>query len=76
VERQRHQRAIDIPPPPDPPFDFEPVEPVEPTWQAIRGWIPDDDAAPHFDLFDQRPASRKRVEISREDGSILALDSD
>ncbi len=76
VERQRHQRVIDIPPPPDPPFDIETFEPIEPPWQAIREWIPDDDAEPDGDLFDQRPNSAKPVEIPREDGSILVLDSD
>ena len=51
-------------------------EPIEPPWQAIREWIPDDDAEPSFDLFDQRPASGKPVEIPREDGNILVLDGD
>jgi len=44
-------------------------------WQAIREWIPDDDAEPGGDLFDQRSDSGKPVEIRREDGSILVLDS-
>ena len=51
-------------------------EPIEPPWQAIREWIPDDDGEPSFDLFDQRPESGKPVEIPREDGTILVLDSD
>ncbi len=51
-------------------------EPIEPPRQAIREWIPDDDAEPGGDLFDQRPDSGKPVEIRREDGSILVLDSD
>ena len=55
--------VIDLPPPPDPPFDIETFEPIEPPWQAIREWIPDDDAEPSFDFFDQRPASGKPVEI-------------
>jgi len=63
-------------PTPDPPFDIETFEPIEPPWQAIREWIPDDDAEPGGDLFDQRPDSGKPVEIRREDGSILVLDSD
>ena len=67
---------IDIPPPPDPPFDIETFEPIAPPWQAIREWIPDDDAEPGGDLFDQRPAFGNPVEILREDGSILVLDSD
>ena len=68
--------VIDLPPPPDPPFDIETFEPIEPPWQAIREWIPDDDAEPGGDLFDQRLPSRKPVEIPLEDGSILVLDSD
>ena len=70
------EAIIDIPPPPDPPFDIETSEPIEPPWQAIREWIPDDDAEPSFEFFDQRPDSGKPVEIRREDGSILVLDSD
>jgi hypothetical protein len=37
------ERIIDIPLPPDPPFDIETFEPIEPPWQAIREWIPADD---------------------------------
>jgi hypothetical protein len=76
------ESVIDIPPPPDPPFDmetFEPIEPIEPPWQAIREWIPADDGEPGFhlfDLFDQRPGAGQPVEIPREDGSILVFDSD
>ncbi len=65
---------IDIPPPPDPPFDIETFEPIEPPWQAIREWIPDDDADPAGDLFDQTPVRSSPVEIRRQDGSILVLD--
>jgi hypothetical protein len=68
--------VIDIPPPPDPPFDIETFDPIEPPWQAIREWIPDDDAEPGFDLFDQRTESGRPVGIPREDGYILVLDSD
>ena len=70
--------VTDIPPPPDPPFDIETFEPIEPPWQAIREWIPDDDAAPDFDLFDQRLELRLRPpwagEAPRKDGCILVLD--
>jgi hypothetical protein len=59
-----------------PPFDIDTFEPIEPPWQAIREWIPDDDAEPSFDCFDQRPDSGKPVEIRREDSTILVLDSD
>ena len=64
-----------VPPPPDPPFDIETFEPIEPSRQAIREWIPDDDAEPSFEFFNQRPDSGKPVEIRREDGSILVIDS-
>jgi hypothetical protein len=76
AERQRHQRVIDNPPPPGPPFGIETFEPIELPWQAIREWIPADEAEPSFDLLDQRPASGRPVEIPREDGSILVLDGD
>jgi len=52
----------------------ETFDPIEPPWQAIREWIPDDDAAPDFDLFDQRADFRQPVEVPREDGCILVLD--
>ena len=42
---------IDIPPPPRPPFDIETFEPIEPPWQAIKEWIPDDQ--PDLDWFNQ-----------------------
>jgi hypothetical protein len=55
------------------PFDIETFEPIEPPWQAIREWIPDDDEDPG--LFDQRIDSRPSViEIPRQDGCILVLD--
>ncbi len=64
------------PPPPAPPFGIETFEPIEPPWQAISEWIPDDDAELGGDLFDQRPDSGQPAEIRREDGTILVLDSD
>ena len=30
------ESAIDIPPPPDPPFDLDTFEPIEPPWRFIR----------------------------------------
>ena len=51
------ESVIDIPPPPDPPFDIETFEPVEPPWQAIREWIPADDGEPR--LRSVRPAPRR-----------------
>jgi hypothetical protein len=67
---------IDIPPPPDPPFDIETFEPIEPPWQAILEWIPAEEGEPSFDFFYQRPDSGKPVEIRRENGNILVLDFD
>ena len=63
-------------PPPDPPFDIDNFEPIEPPWTAIREWIPDDDAPPDFDLFDRRANSAKPVEIPLEDSYILVIESD
>jgi hypothetical protein len=34
---------IHLPRPPPPPFDIETMEPIEPPWQAIKEWIPDDE---------------------------------
>ena len=31
---------VNIPPPPDPPFDLDTFEPIDPPWPAIREWIP------------------------------------
>ncbi|MEI6178695.1 MAG: hypothetical protein WCS43_17520 [Verrucomicrobiota bacterium] len=66
-----------IPPPPKPPFDIETFEPIEPPWQTIKEWIPDDEPDLNWfnqprkpkesdpDWFDQSPqgalASRQRV---------------
>jgi hypothetical protein len=74
---------IDIPPPPSPPFDIETMEPIEPPWQAIKEWIPDDEPDLDWfnrprnpsnidpDGFDQRP-TWKPVEIQLDDGRTLA----
>jgi hypothetical protein len=75
VERQRHQPVIAIPPPLAPPFDIDTFEPIELPWQAIREWIPDDNSETGADLSDQHAESGKPVEILREDGPILVLDS-
>ena len=45
---------IHLPRPPPPPFDIETMEPIEPPWQAIKEWIPDDE--PDLDWFN-RPRS-------------------
>jgi len=76
---------IDIPPPPRPPFDIETFEPIEPPWQAIKEWIPDDEpdltwfnqprkpSEPDPDRFDQ--TSRwKAPEVPLDDGRILVLE--
>ena len=75
MERQRHQPVIAIPPLPAPPFEIDTFEPIEPPWQAIREWIPDDNSETGADFFDQHAESGKPVEILREDGPILVLDS-
>ena len=43
---------------------------------AHRGWIPDDDGQPSFDLFDQRTECQKPVEIPLGDDRILVTDTD
>jgi len=40
-----------LPRPPPPPFDIETMEPIEPPWQAIKEWIPDDE--PNLTWFNQ-----------------------
>jgi hypothetical protein len=76
---------IDIPPPPRPPFDIETFEPIEPPWQAIKEWIPDDEpdltwfnqprkpSEPDPDWFDQSLAW-KAPEVPLNDGCILVLE--
>ena len=76
---------IHLPRPPPPPFDIETMEPIEPPWQAIKEWIPDDE--PDLNWFnqerkpvgddsrqyDQSPAWRS-TEIPLGDGRTLVLD--
>ena len=64
--------VIDIPPPPAPPFDIESFEPVEPAWQAIREWIPDDDPDDTA-RFDQRPAWKAPV-VHLDEDRVLVLE--
>ena len=40
--RRLQQGIIHLPRPPPPPFDIHTMEPIEPPWQAIKEWIPDD----------------------------------
>ncbi|NWK56940.1 hypothetical protein HW115_15055 [Verrucomicrobiaceae bacterium N1E253] len=76
---------IHLPRPPPPPFDIETMEPIEPPWQAIKEWIPDDE--PNLTWFNQerKPAgddSRQYdqslawqpTEIPLGDGRTLVLD--
>ncbi len=42
---------IQLPRPPPPPFDIETMEPIEPPWQAIKEWIPDEE--PDLDWFNR-----------------------
>ncbi|MDF1789644.1 MAG: hypothetical protein P1U82_27530 [Verrucomicrobiales bacterium] len=76
------------PRPPPPPFDIdtmEPIEPIEPPWQAIKEWIPDDEPNLNWfnqerptcdsepDQFDQSPDWRPE-EIPLGDGRTLILE--
>jgi hypothetical protein len=42
---------IQLPRPPPLPFDIDTMEPIEPLWQAIKEWIPDED--PDLDWFNR-----------------------
>ena len=72
------QGLISLPPPPEPPFDIETFEPIEPPWQAIRAWIPaDDDESPTDtrELWDQTTGTGwKAPEIDLGDGRTLLLE--
>lgn len=77
--------VIQLARPPPPPFDIETMEPIEPPWQAIKEWIPDDEPdldwfnrprnphEPDPDWFDQTQAW-KAPEIHLDDGRILVLE--
>ena len=77
--------VIQLPRPPPPPFDIDTMEPIEPPWQAIKEWIPDDDPDLNWfnqerdptgaepECFDQSPAWQP-VEVRLGDGRILVLD--
>jgi hypothetical protein len=76
---------IQLPRPPPPPFDTETMEPIEPPWQAVKEWIPDDEpdhdwfnrprnpSNPDSDGIDQRP-SWQAPEIHLDDGRTLVLE--
>ena len=76
---------VTLPRPPPPPFDIDTMEPIEPPWQAIKEWIPDDD--PDLNWFNQerqptgaepesydQSATWQPKEIPLGDGRILVLD--
>jgi hypothetical protein len=76
---------IQLPRPPPPPFDIETMKPIEPPWQAIKEWIPDDEPdrdwfncprkpnEPDPDWFDQSQ-TWQAPEIHLDDGRILVLE--
>ncbi len=73
--------------PPPPSFDIHTMEPIEPPWQAIKEWIPDEEpdfdwsnrprnpSSPAPDGIDQRPTWQAPEEIQLDDGSTLVLES-
>jgi hypothetical protein len=77
--------VIQLPRPPPPPFDIDTMEPIEPAWQAIKEWIPDDDpdlnwfnqerqpSGSEAECYDQTPTWQP-VEVSLGDERILVLD--
>jgi hypothetical protein len=76
---------IHLPRAPPPPFDIETMEPIEPPWQAIKEWIPDDEPDLNWfnqergptgaepECFDQSP-NWKPQEIPLGDGYTLILE--
>ena len=70
---------INIPPPPDPPFDIETFEAIEPPWQAIKAWIPADDDEPGLQWLDTQHSNEspwRPREVPLGDDRILVLDAD
>ena len=66
---------VNIPPPPDPPFDIDTFEPIDPPWPAIREWVPADDTDPQA-IFREDIVSTHWVpkEIRLDDERTLVLD--
>jgi hypothetical protein len=66
---------VKIPPPPDPPFDIDTFEPIDPPWPALREWIPADDTDPQA-VFPEDSVSTHWVpkEIRLDDYRTLVLD--
>jgi hypothetical protein len=74
---------INIPPPPDPPFDIETFEPIEPPWHAIKQWIPADDdevvaggSDPGWAAHHSNESPWKPKEVLLDEDRILVLDAD
>ena len=71
--------------PPPPTFDTDTMAPIEPPWQAIKEWIPDDQpelewfyrprnsANPDSEGYDQRPAWQA-PEVQLDDHRVLVLE--
>jgi hypothetical protein len=72
------RKTVSLPPPPEPPFDIETFEPIEPPWQAIRASIPadeDESATDSPELWDQTTGTGWRApEIDRGDGRTVVLE--
>ncbi|MBM3863078.1 MAG: hypothetical protein FJ385_03860 [Verrucomicrobia bacterium] len=79
--------VVRLPRPPPPPFDIETMRRIEPPWQAIKEWIPDDE--PDLDWFHRTKATQNRdledqdqrsgwvpAEQVLDDERILLLDPD
>jgi hypothetical protein len=49
-------------------FDIETMEPIEPPWQAIKEWIPDDE--PDLDWFN-RPRNPSNPDLDGIDQRVL-----
>ena len=76
---------VTLPRPPPPPFDIDTMESIEPPWQAIKEWIPDDE--PDLDWFNRprnpsnpdpdgidQSQTWQAPEIHLDDGRILVLE--
>ena len=51
MRRIQNTQHLNLSPPPPFDIDIDTMEPVEPPWQAIKEWIPDDD--PGLNWFNQ-----------------------
>ncbi len=85
MRRIQNTQHLNLSPPPPFDIDIDTMEPVEPPWQAIKEWIPDDDPGLNWfnqerdptgaepECFDQSPTWQP-VEIPLGDDRILVLD--